>query len=62
MILEKFNQPQDLKVLSNYAFEAVGDNPEVGVINARFIKPLDRGMLEMLALEGYKLVAVEDHQ
>ncbi|MDX2003676.1 MAG: 1-deoxy-D-xylulose-5-phosphate synthase [Meiothermus sp.] len=45
-----------------YALEAAKDNPEVGVINARFIKPLDKGMLEMLALEGYKLVTTEDHQ
>jgi len=45
-----------------YALEAAGENPEIGVINARFIKPLDREMLERLALEGYKLVTVEDHQ
>ncbi|MER3554041.1 MAG: 1-deoxy-D-xylulose-5-phosphate synthase [Meiothermus sp.] len=45
-----------------YALEAAGDNPEIGVINARFIKPLDREMLEKLALGGYKLVTVEDHQ
>jgi 1-deoxy-D-xylulose-5-phosphate synthase len=49
------------KTLS-YALEAAGDNPEVGVVNARFLKPLDREMLEKLALEGYKLVTVEDHQ
>ncbi|RIH85461.1 1-deoxy-D-xylulose-5-phosphate synthase [Calidithermus terrae] len=45
-----------------YALEAAGDNPEVGVVNARFLKPLDRELLEKLALEGYKLVTVEDHQ
>jgi len=45
-----------------YALEAAKDNPEIGVINARFIKPVDKAMLEMLALEGYKLVTVEDHQ
>jgi 1-deoxy-D-xylulose-5-phosphate synthase len=45
-----------------YALEAAHGNPEVGVINARFIKPLDREMLEKLALEGYRLVTVEDHQ
>ncbi|RIH85306.1 1-deoxy-D-xylulose-5-phosphate synthase [Calidithermus roseus] len=45
-----------------YALEAAGDNPEVGVINARFLKPLDRELLEKLALKGYKLVTVEDHQ
>ncbi|MBO0223080.1 1-deoxy-D-xylulose-5-phosphate synthase, partial [Vibrio parahaemolyticus] len=31
-------------------------------VNARFLKPLDRELLEKLALEGYKLVTVEDHQ
>ncbi|WP_299433164.1 1-deoxy-D-xylulose-5-phosphate synthase [uncultured Meiothermus sp.] len=45
-----------------YALEAASDSPEVGIINARFIKPVDKGMLEVLALEGYKLVATEDHQ
>jgi 1-deoxy-D-xylulose-5-phosphate synthase len=45
-----------------YALEAAGDDPEVGVINARFIKPLDKEMLQRLALEGYKLVTTEDHQ
>jgi len=45
-----------------YALEAARDNPQVGVINARFIKPLDKEMLEKLALEGYKIVTVEDHQ
>jgi 1-deoxy-D-xylulose-5-phosphate synthase len=45
-----------------YALEAAKDNPEIGVINARFIKPLDKEMLERLALEGYKLVTTEDHQ
>jgi 1-deoxy-D-xylulose-5-phosphate synthase len=45
-----------------YALEAAADHPEVGVINARFLKPLDREMLEQLARGGYKLVTVEDHQ
>ncbi len=45
-----------------YALEAAQDDPEVGVINARFIKPLDREMLRWLAQEGYKLVTSEDHQ
>jgi 1-deoxy-D-xylulose-5-phosphate synthase len=30
------------------------------VVNARFLKPLDREMLAWLA--GYKLITVEDHQ
>ncbi|GEM87321.1 1-deoxy-D-xylulose-5-phosphate synthase [Meiothermus granaticius] len=45
-----------------YALEAALDNPEVGVINARFLKPLDQEMLAQLAQGGYKLVTVEDHQ
>ncbi|KGQ22434.1 1-deoxy-D-xylulose-5-phosphate synthase [Thermus filiformis] len=43
-----------------YALEAAGDDPRVGVVNARFLKPLDREMLKELA--RYKLLTVEDHQ
>ncbi|WP_024119547.1 1-deoxy-D-xylulose-5-phosphate synthase [Thermus thermophilus] len=43
-----------------YALEAAGDNPRVGVVNARFLKPLDREMLRELS--RYKLLTVEDHQ
>ena len=43
-----------------YALEAAGDDPRVGVVNARFLKPLDREMLG--ALSRYKLLTVEDHQ
>ncbi|MEN2982657.1 MAG: 1-deoxy-D-xylulose-5-phosphate synthase [Thermus sp.] len=43
-----------------YALEAAGDDPRVGVVNARFLKPLDREMLRELA--AYKLLTVEDHQ
>ncbi|GAA6755206.1 1-deoxy-D-xylulose-5-phosphate synthase [Thermus thalpophilus] len=43
-----------------YALEAAGDDPRVGVVNARFLKPLDREMLRELA--RYKLLTVEDHQ
>ena len=43
-----------------YALEAAGDDPRVGVVNARFLKPLDREMLR--ALSRYKLLTVEDHQ
>ncbi|GGM92698.1 1-deoxy-D-xylulose-5-phosphate synthase [Thermus composti] len=43
-----------------YALEAAGDDPRVGVVNARFLKPLDREMLRALA--RYKLLTVEDHQ
>jgi 1-deoxy-D-xylulose-5-phosphate synthase len=43
-----------------YALEAAGDDPRVGVVNARFLKPLDREMLRKLP--RYKLLTVEDHQ
>jgi 1-deoxy-D-xylulose-5-phosphate synthase len=43
-----------------YALEAAGDDPRVGVVNARFLKPLDREMLRKLS--RYKLLTVEDHQ
>jgi 1-deoxy-D-xylulose-5-phosphate synthase len=43
-----------------YALEAAGDDPRVGVVNARFLKPLDREMLRKLS--RHKLLTVEDHQ
>ncbi|ULR40775.1 1-deoxy-D-xylulose-5-phosphate synthase [Thermus sp. NEB1569] len=43
-----------------YALEAAGDDPRVGVVNARFLKPLDKERLRALA--RYKLLTVEDHQ
>jgi 1-deoxy-D-xylulose-5-phosphate synthase len=45
-----------------YAQKVAQDNPKVGVINARFIKPLDLAMLSHLAQKGYQLITVEDHQ
>uniref|UniRef100_A0A7V4ANZ6 1-deoxy-D-xylulose-5-phosphate synthase n=4 Tax=Thermus tengchongensis TaxID=1214928 RepID=A0A7V4ANZ6_9DEIN len=43
-----------------YALEAAADDPRIGVVNARFLKPLDREMLKALA--RYRLLTVEDHQ
>ena len=43
-----------------YALEAAGEDPRVGVVNARFLKPLDRDTLRWLS--RYKLLTVEDHQ
>ena len=43
----------------SYALEAAKDNKEVGVVNARFIKPLDHDLLAELS--QYKLITVEDH-
>lgn len=44
-----------------YALTAAGDDPRVGVINARFVKPLDRELLTRVAHEAKALVTVEDH-
>ncbi len=44
-----------------YALEAAGSDPRVGVVDARFIKPLDETMLMALAEAGHALVTVEDH-
>ncbi|MGQ9753378.1 MAG: 1-deoxy-D-xylulose-5-phosphate synthase [Thermaceae bacterium] len=43
-----------------YALEAAGNDPRIGVVNARFLKPLDRETLRILA--RYRLITVEDHQ
>jgi 1-deoxy-D-xylulose-5-phosphate synthase len=44
-----------------YALEAAAGNPRVGVVNARFVKPLDRELLLRLARSGAKLITAEDH-
>ena len=44
-----------------YALEAAADNPAVGVVNARFIKPLDHAMLMQLASQAKALISIEDH-
>lgn len=45
----------------DYALEATQNNPAVGVVNARFIKPLDQTMLSSLAQRARILITVEDH-
>ena len=45
----------------DYALEAAAADPRVGVVNARFVKPLDRELLLHLASENRVLVTVEDH-
>ena len=45
----------------SYALEAAADNPKVGVVNARFVKPLDEALLLRLAARAGTLVTVEDH-
>jgi 1-deoxy-D-xylulose-5-phosphate synthase len=44
-----------------YALSAAGDDPRVGVVDARFVKPLDTDTLLRLATAGRHLVTVEDH-
>ncbi len=44
-----------------YALTAAGDDPRVGVINARFVKPLDRELLTRVALGAKALLTIEDH-
>ena len=44
-----------------YALEVAGDDPRVGVVNARFVKPVDTGVLDALACTQRALVTIEDH-
>jgi len=45
----------------DYALEASEGIAGVGVVNARFIKPLDEQLLQRLAEESEHLITVEDH-
>lgn len=45
----------------DYALAAAKGLEDVGVINARFIKPLDEAMLRQLAETSEQLITVEDH-
>jgi len=45
----------------DYALEAAGDDPRVGVVDARFVKPLDEELILRLARAGAHLVTIEDH-
>ncbi len=44
-----------------YALEATLGNDAVGVVNARFIKPLDEALLARLARQAEVLITAEDH-
>ncbi len=44
-----------------YARQAAEDLPDVGVINARFVKPFDEAMLREIAQEADVLITAEDH-
>ncbi len=43
------------------ALAVAGDDPRIGVVDARFVKPLDEAMLFGLADAGATLVSIEDH-
>jgi len=43
------------------ALEVAADDPRVGVVDARFIKPLDSDMLLSIADAGSTIVTLEDH-
>ena len=60
--------PQDAAVVVlaygvtlGYALAAVGAATDVAVVNARFLKPLDEGLLARWAGAGVPIVTVEDH-
>ncbi len=44
-----------------YAQQAIKDLPEVGLINARFVKPLDTNMLRELAKTTKTFITIEDN-
>ena len=46
----------------DYALKATQELPKVGVINARFIKPVDKDLLSQVVASGARLLTVEDHQ
>ena len=44
-----------------YALQAAADHDMVGVISARFVKPLDRKLLASVAKNATALITAEDH-
>lgn len=44
-----------------YALKAAAASDEVGVVNARFVKPLDEALLMRLATQAEVLITAEDH-
>lgn len=45
----------------DYALELIKDYPDVGLVNARFIKPLDEDLLFKLASHSKTFITTEDH-
>src|SRR5690606_17448517 len=44
-----------------YSLEAAAERPDVGVVNARFVKPLDAALLQEIAAKASAIVTIEDH-
>lgn len=64
---EWLNPSEDVVILAGgkaleYARKAVKDLPGVGLVNARFVKPLDENMLEYIGRTARAIITVEDHQ
>ncbi|GEM48589.1 1-deoxy-D-xylulose-5-phosphate synthase [Deinococcus cellulosilyticus NBRC 106333 = KACC 11606] len=64
---EWLNPSEDVVILAGgkaleYARKAVKDLPGVGLVNARFVKPLDHNMLESIGRTARAIITVEDHQ
>lgn len=63
---ERLKEGDDVVILAGgkaleYAQKAAWDLPNVGIINARFVKPLDLEMLEAVAGTARALVTIEDN-
>lgn len=63
---ERLRDGDDVVILAggkalDYALKAAEDLPGVGVVNARFVKPLDEKMLREVASKARALITVEDN-
>jgi len=63
---ERLQDGEDVVILAggkalDYALRAAQDLPGVGVVNARFVKPLDTAMLREVATRAHVLITVEDN-
>uniref|UniRef100_UPI002869CDD2 transketolase C-terminal domain-containing protein n=1 Tax=Deinococcus sp. TaxID=47478 RepID=UPI002869CDD2 len=63
---ERLKDGNDIVILAggkglDYALKATADLPGVGIVNARFVKPLDDAMLREIASKARALVTVEDN-
>ncbi|AXG98414.1 1-deoxy-D-xylulose-5-phosphate synthase [Deinococcus wulumuqiensis] len=63
---ERLRAGDDVVILAGgkaleYALKAAEDLPGVGVVNARFVKPLDEKMLREVASKARALITVEDN-